>query len=117
MRTDGLPVSAQREPEDEGADERAARGQQVPHVAALSSSAAAATANGQDRGDESEGRLSPPGLHLHDEEARDGQRDSRVLREVVHAAAAALLERIAGEPLRGSPASAPPLFVIRARPL
>ena len=99
----------QGEPADEGADERAARGQPVPDLAAPSPSS---SANGQGRGDESEGRLPPPGLHLQDEEPR-----RQVLRgrsEVLDPAAAALLllERVAGEPLRAS--VAPSILTIRA---
>ena len=57
----------QGEPADEGADERAARGQPVPYMAAPSSSRAPYS---QGRGDESEGRLSPPRLDLPAEETR-----------------------------------------------
>ena len=96
----------QGEPADEGADERAARGQPLPDLAAPTSSA---SANGQGRGDESEGRLPPPGLYLQDE-----RQWNIVLprSEVLNPAALLLLERVAGEPLRAS--VAPSIFAIRA---
>ena len=96
----------QGEPADEGADERAARGQPVPYMAAPSSSRAP---YGQGHGDESEGRLPPPGLYLQDER----QRNIFLPRsEVLNPAALLLLEGIAGEPLRAS--VTPSIFAIRA---
>ena len=97
----------QGEPADEGADERAARGQPVPDLAALSSSRAP---YGQGRGDESEGRLPPPRLYLQDE-----RQWNIVLprSEVLNPAALLLLERVAGEPLRAS--ISPSIFAIQPR--
>ena len=95
----------QGEPADEGADERAARGQPVSDLAAPSSAAP----NGQGRGDVSKGRLPPPGLYLQDER----QRNIVLPRsEVLNPATLLLLERVAGEPLRAS--VAPSIFAIRA---
>ena len=96
----------QGEPADEGADERAARGQPVPDLAAASSSRAP---YGQGRGDESKGRLPPPGLYLQDERERNIVLPRS---EVLNPAALLLLERVAGDPLRAS--VAPSIFAIRA---
>ena len=96
----------QGEPADEGADERAARGQPVPNLVAPSSSRAP---YGQGRGDESEGRLPPPGLYLQDERERNIVLPRS---EVLNPATLLLLERVAGEPLRAS--VAPSIFTIRA---